>query len=93
MANLEISGDGKRIAWVRQGGICEWEAIAPTPEEWRKLTLFDRTKESIEGGVYAWVNGVIGDEVAVVFSPKGGLDFNLFYSISSGNLLRISEAR
>lgn len=93
MSHLEISGDGKRIAWVGQGGSPEWEAAAPTPTEWKQLTTFDRTLESLEGGVYAWVNGIIGDEVAVVFSPRGGLDFNLFYSIASGRLLGITEAR
>jgi len=90
---LEVSSNGKRIAWVGEGGSPQWLATAPTPAEWKQLTSFDRTQESLEGGVYAWVNGVVDDEVAIVFSPQGGLDFNLFYSISSGRLLRIAEAR
>ncbi|MHA6848777.1 hypothetical protein [Ralstonia syzygii] len=93
MSHLEISSDGKRIAWVSGAGSPEWAATAPTPAEWKQLTSFDRTQEFLEGGVYAWVNGIVDDEVAVVFSPRGGLDFNLFYSISSGCLLRITEAR
>jgi hypothetical protein len=93
MSHLEISDDGKRITWVGQDGKSEWGAIPPTPAEWKKLTLLDRTRESLEEGVFAWVNGIVDDEVTVVFSPRGGLDFNMCYSISSGNLLRISEAR
>lgn len=93
MSHLEISSDGKRIAWVGEGGSTKWAAAVPTLAEWKQLTSFDRTQESLEGGVFAWVNGMVDDEVAVVFSPRGGLDFNLFYSISSGRLLRIAEAR
>lgn len=93
MSYLEVSSNGKRIAWVREDGSPQWLATAPTPAEWKQLTSFDRTQESLEGGVYMWVNGVVGDEVAIVFCPQGGLDFNLVYSISSGRLLRITEAR
>lgn len=93
MSHLEVSDNGKRIAWMGEGGSPLWTATAPTPAEWKQLTSFDRTYESLQGGVYAWVNGMADDEVAVVFSPLGGLDFNLFYSISSGHLLRVAEAR
>ena len=93
MSHLEVSSDGKRIAWVGEAGSTQWEAAAPTVAEWKQLTSFDRTQKSLEGGVYAWVNGIVDDEVAVVFTPLGGLDFNLIYSIPSGRLLRITEAR
>ena len=93
MSKLFISDDGTVIKWVNEVTGAEWAAGAPTLAEWQRLWRGNQTADSLARGIFRWVDGIDEKEVIVVFSPYGGLDFNLTYSAADGELTRITEAR
>jgi len=93
MQRLNISDDGRQICLVDECNRVLWAAGVPPLADWRRLCGGMQSDASLERGVYRWVNGADNFKIVVVFSPYGGLDFNLTYSISSGELLDIQEAR
>lgn len=90
---LNIAKDGRSISWVGSAFGQRWIAYAPSLSEWKQLWQGNQTEEQLAKGVFMWVNGENQKEVTVVFSPYKNLDFNLIYSIESGALLKIEEAR
>lgn len=93
MSRLLVSEDGMAIKWQSEVTTEEWTARAPSLSDWQRLWRGNQTADSLAHGVFRWVNGCDAKEVVVVFSPLGGLDFNLTYSVATGELLKIAEAR
>ncbi|REE19957.1 hypothetical protein B0G71_3077 [Paraburkholderia sp. BL27I4N3] len=93
MSTLNIADDGASINWVDALSGREWTARAPSVPEWQRLWHRDQTEESLVSGRFLWVNGLNDNELIVVFAPFKGLDFNLTFSVLSGQLLKIEEAR
>ncbi|WP_137926624.1 hypothetical protein [Cupriavidus sp. 2SB] len=91
--NLEISCDGKSICYSDKENNLIWRNTAPSLEKWKSLNRSSQPIESLEKGVYLWLNGISAEEVIVVFRPYKGLDFNLVYSALTGELVGIHEAR
>ncbi|SDI70665.1 hypothetical protein SAMN04487926_12259 [Paraburkholderia steynii] len=90
---LNIADDGTSISWFDAVSGRGWTARTPSLSEWQIHFHGNQTEESLARGQFMWVNGLSDEEVTVVFSPYRGLDFNLIYSILSGKLLKIEEAR
>jgi hypothetical protein len=93
MVKLDISPDGKTISLVGQDGRVQWTKNSPSLADWQRLIGSNLSEESLKKGGFLWVNGLDENEVTVVFQPYKGLDFNLTYSVLSGDLLKINEAR
>lgn len=93
MSKFFISGDGTMISCVDQGAGTEWVRCVPTPTEWQSFWRGNQTADSLARGIFRWISEISDDEVIVVFSPYGGLDFNLTYRITDGRLINITEAR
>ncbi|CAE6856725.1 hypothetical protein R69658_07424 [Paraburkholderia aspalathi] len=93
MGTLNIADDGASINWVDTLLGRQWTARAPSVPEWQRLWHGNQTDESLAKGRFLWVNGFNDREVIVVFAPFKGLDFNLTFSVLSGELLKIEEAR
>jgi hypothetical protein len=91
-SGVTIADDGKSISCI-EGARTVWTAVSPSLEEWRALGHGSYTEEALRSGVFRWVSAVNDREVVVVFSPRGGLDFNLTYARPMGNLIKIFEAR
>jgi hypothetical protein len=90
---LNIAKDGQSISWEEAGFGQRWTAYPPSLSEWQQLWQGNQRAEALAKGVFMWINGEGPKEVMIVFSSYKGLDFNLTYSIESGKLLKIEEAR
>jgi hypothetical protein len=93
MQFMKIADDEKKICLVNEFDSVLWTAGIPKLADWRRLSGGTQSDVALESGIFRWVNGGDDSEVVVVFSPYGGLDFNLTYSVLTGELLRIHEAR
>ena len=93
MGRCIIADDGALINWIDALSGRHGAARAPSVSEWKRLWHGNQTEESLAGGRFMWVNGMNDHEVIVVFTPYKGLDFNLTFSVLSGELLKIEEAR
>jgi hypothetical protein len=90
---LSIAKDGRWISWEGDAFGQRWTAYPPSLSEWQQFRHGNQTAEALAKGVFMWTNGRDSWEVTVTFSPYKGLDFNLTYSIESGKLLKIEQAR
>jgi len=90
---VDISDDGKAITCKGGDGIAKWTMGNPSYEDWQRLGHGIYTEDALRQGIFRWVNGITENDVTVVFSPYGGLDFNLTYSVPSAKLIKITEAR
>jgi hypothetical protein len=93
MGTLHIADNGASIDWVDAQSGRQWTARAPSVSEWQRLYHGAQTEESRTRGRFMSVNRLNDEAVTVVFAQYKGLDFNLTFSVASGDLLKIEEAR
>ncbi|SDY89865.1 hypothetical protein SAMN04515617_12821 [Collimonas sp. OK242] len=90
---VDISNDGKTITYKGGDGIAKWIVGIPSLGDWQRLGRGVYKEEALKQGIFRWLSGITENDVTVVFSPHGGLDFNLSYSVKNAKLIKIFETR
>jgi hypothetical protein len=90
--NVELSANRRKLICRSGDGRVNWWRGAPSYEEWQRLKP-GKIDCKIELGTFLYVATDSYNTVTAVFTPYGGLDFNLVYSVDNGELLEIREAR
>ena len=70
-----------------------WRKKAPSQSEWSALWAPLDLPDRLARGEYRYVQSQTDDELVVVFTPYGGLDWNIWFDVKTGSILRIAEAR
>jgi hypothetical protein len=89
---VEISMDGKQVIFKNYRNEIRWVRTVPSFEDWKKFAGND-IEQNLAKGIFQYAGIDPNGEVIAVFTPFGGLDFNLTFSSQTGQLLRIHEAR
>jgi hypothetical protein len=87
-----ISEDGKSVICISDDGSIRWARGAPLLSEWQLLAK-RRATVDVENGRFQYVDDETCGQVVAVFTPYCGLDFNLTYAATTGDLMKIEEAR
>jgi hypothetical protein len=90
--NVELSADRSKLICRSGDGGIKWSRAAPSYEEWQRLKP-GKIDCRVELGTFLYTARDSSNIIAAVFTPYGGLDFNLVYSADNGELLEIREAR
>jgi hypothetical protein len=91
-ATGEISGDGKSLICRSANGRVRWTRSAPSTLDWHRLANRPVSVD-LEAGIFQYVGDEIHGVLIAVFTPGRSLDFNLTYTVDTGDLVRINEAR
>jgi hypothetical protein len=89
---VEISNDGERLICMTSEGKIRWSKGAPSSYDWQRLVNV-KVEQNLARGKFQYAGAAKDGTIIAVFTPFGGLDFNLIYSIDTGELIKIHEAR
>ncbi|RCS56442.1 hypothetical protein DU000_12440 [Parvibium lacunae] len=79
---------------TNNNGALLWERSTPTLAEWGEVWMPSDIEDRLKKGQYQYVNGETSDTITVVFTPYGGLDFNITFNKINGLVIgKPSEAR